>query len=93
MTLYIAVALKWEAAPIISHYKLKKTPHQGPFPLYQNGDIFLVITKSGAIHAAAGLAFLAATARREHPIIINTGICGARSEKIGTPFWSDRVEY
>lgn len=69
--LYV-IAMEDEAKDIINQYSLI---HLKPFPLYQNGNTLLAITKIGKVNAAFVLSYLLAKYNIDK--IINIGFAGA----------------
>ncbi|WMJ88934.1 5'-methylthioadenosine/S-adenosylhomocysteine nucleosidase family protein [Anaerocolumna sp. MB42-C2] len=83
--LILTTALYCEALPFIEYYHLKKDNSFVKVQVFRNEDILLLITKSGAIHAAIGTAYLCS---RINPspkdLFVNIGVCGS-SLKEDTP--------
>jgi nucleoside phosphorylase len=74
---YIVTALKSEAQPIIEFLNLIKKENKN-FPIFINQDTTLIISGMGKINSA-----IAATYIKPANKIINIGICGSNSKKIG----------
>ena len=83
--LILTTALYCEALPFIEYYHLKKDKTFVKFQVFRNEDILLLITKTGAIHAAIGTAYLCSFINPlPKDIFINIGVCGS-SLKEDTP--------
>ncbi|MFO7726480.1 MAG: hypothetical protein R6V45_13155 [Oceanipulchritudo sp.] len=73
--LLITTALMIEARPLVSALGLKAVG-EGPFPVYEGGDRFLLVTGTGSLRASAATGW----ALGHHPGIeaaLNIGFCGA----------------
>lgn len=79
--IYMAFALYCEAEPFIRHLNLKKNIQNHRIQVFQNDDVLLYITGSGAVAAAAATAYVCARfpAGRQD-VLMNFGICA--SDKI-----------
>lgn len=87
--LYIITALYEEAAPFLSALSLKKDLSFPHYELFQNDNVQLLITKSGAIPAAVGISSLLTC----HPpgpedffLSVGTAACSDTSVAVGTPY-------
>lgn len=78
----LLVSLDREAAPVISHYKLKRDNNQGPWPVYSNGMLSLIVSGMGKTSAAAACAWLQAC--RPAYCWLNIGIAGHATADIGS---------
>ena len=74
---YIVTALKSEAQPIIDFLNLTKKEDKN-FPIFTNQDITLTVSGMGKINSAIAVTYIKPTNK-----IINIGICGSSSHKIG----------
>ena len=72
--IYIIVALKIEASPLIEAFKLKKRDF-----LYLNSNIILIVSGVGKKNSAQALKKLNI---QKDDIVINFGICGAKDKNI-----------
>ncbi len=91
ITVFIVTALQSEATPIIEKYKLKKQPN-GPFRLFLNKDIRLIVSGMGRVNCAAGTtALLHNHSSLNQAICLNIGIAGHQSLPLGTPFIADHI--
>jgi len=75
---YIVTALQSEANPIIEFLNLEKDDDK-KFPIFSNQDTTLIISGIGKLQSAIALTYLNPSKQ-----IINIGICGSSSHKIGT---------
>lgn len=81
---FIVCALACEAAPLISHYRLKGDSNRSPFSFYEGESFSLIISGVGRIQTAAAVGYLQALSKhRSHPIWINVGIAGHRTMTLG----------
>ena len=83
------IALKSEAIPIISQFKLSLLSNELLFPIYKNQKIrhALVISGIGQINAAAATAYLASQCNAEKwTAWVNVGIAGYSEGSIGEIF-------
>ncbi len=78
--LLIVTALRKEADPLISHFRLKRDMSAGAFPIFENDSVLLAISGTGKLRAA-----IAATQLLTRPglspedsFLCNFGFCGAR---------------
>ncbi|MEM7260123.1 MAG: hypothetical protein AAF404_22340 [Pseudomonadota bacterium] len=88
------VALPAEAAPVIQHWRLKKSNHQHPFTLYHNENMRLVVSGMGKCNSAAATAWLAGITsdrRQRSSIWINLGIAGHQQFAVGTLICASRI--
>jgi len=74
----IICAMHCEAAPLISHYELKKNMDIPWFECYQRDDLILIISKVGRIRAAAATSFFF-TQFKDPRGLVNTGVAGSLS--------------
>ncbi len=84
--IHMILALRCEAYPLITHYRLKKAGNAHAFPIYldQAQQISLTITGVGKINAAAATAFTHAFLSPDTPSIwLNVGIAGCQNLAIG----------
>lgn len=71
------VALQLEAAPIITHFKLKRNMDESFWPVYQNDQHVLIVSGTGKTQAAmAAVWLLARWQDRAAAALINWGLCG-----------------
>ncbi|RLA72739.1 MAG: hypothetical protein DRG24_02080 [Epsilonproteobacteria bacterium] len=91
---YIICAFKGEALPFLDHFKLKRI-YNLPYPLYQNGDILLVITHMGYENALmATSALMGYRPPSSHDILLNIGVCAAPKHfKIGELLVIHKINY
>ena len=87
----LVVAYRAEAAALVSHFRLRRQPQQA-FALYSAGDVVLVISGSGKIHAAAAAAYLyAKSGYRRDALWLNLGIAGHAEHPPGTAHLARKV--
>lgn len=80
----MVVALASEARPLIDHYRLRAVDTKGAFPLYQHGDLVLIVSGVGKVAAAAATAFLQARCVSDgRACWINVGIAGHPNRSVG----------
>lgn len=74
---YIVTALQSEAQPIIDYLNLRRKEDKN-FPIFTNLDTTLIVSGMGKINSAIAVTYI-------KPIhkIINIGICGSGSHRIG----------
>lgn len=90
----LVIALSAEAAPLIQHWRLKKSNRAHPFPLFNNDDMQLVVCGIGKCNSAAATAWLAgiqSKQRQRNSIWLNIGIAGHISTEIGTAICASRI--
>ncbi|MBU5442343.1 hypothetical protein [Paenibacillus sp. MSJ-34] len=81
--IYIAVALYCEAKPIIEYYQLKKLYAEHPWQQFAAGDIRLIVTGTGPMQAAIGVAsLLSRVNRNKRDLLINVGIAGTAAMRL-----------
>jgi len=86
------IALHCEAKPVIDFYRLKKSPGQHAFDLYQNEDMQCIISGIGKTNAAAATAWIGALNQNQLSISwINLGIAGAAQHRLGSIFWISKL--
>ena len=75
---YVAVALYYEAEPLIRLLGLKKNGRFDKFQVFEGRAAVLIVTGAGEISAAAAVAYLCASfSVSRDDIFINYGICAA----------------
>ena len=85
-TVFWVVALKSEAKPIISHFKLDHQSGNSIFPIYRNDKLghSLIVSGVGQINAAAATTYLASESDAPPwAAWINLGIAGSMDGEIG----------
>ncbi len=81
---FIFVALACEAKPLIQFFRLKKDLNIHPFSLYKSVQIILTVTGVGKVAMASATAYaLALFSRQPHPVLLNIGIAGHKSQATG----------
>ncbi len=89
---YFFVALPCEAKPLIAHFKLKKEMSISAFAIYRNAHITLTVTGPGKSAMAAGVAYsLAAFPNDTASVLLNIGIAGHGSHKLGSIFAAEKI--
>lgn len=90
--LYIATALHVEAKPLIKHYRLKRDMGESRFQIFGNDDIKLVVTGTGKVNSAIGVAHVLATNPvQEVDYIVNIGVCGSLCSDRGTIYIVNKI--
>jgi len=91
--LFIVAALRVEAKPLISHFRLKDiTGANAPFRLYRNERIVLIITGMGRVAAGAGVAYLAAEFKPDKKSCwLNVGVAGHSTLGLGTSILAHKI--
>ncbi len=90
----LVTALPAEAAPIIKHWRLKKSNRTHPFTLFCRDDIRLVVSGIGKCNSAAATAWLAgieSSYRQRNSVWLNIGIAGHAALTTGTLVCANRV--
>ena len=88
------IALKSEAKPIISHFKLDRQSGNSIFPIYRNDKLghSLIVSGVGQINAAAATTYLASeSGAPPWAAWINLGIAGAMDGEIGKLYQGIKV--
>ncbi len=88
------IALKSEASPIISEFKMSLLSNESLFPIYTNRKLrhALIISGIGQINAAAATAYLASRCHAQKwTAWINIGIAGYSEELVGEIFQAIKV--
>ena len=80
----IVTALDSEARPLLDQYRLRASANSGPFRLYGNDNILLIVSGIGRVNAAAASAYLAALAGPGVHSWLNIGIGGQRDYVLGS---------
>jgi adenosylhomocysteine nucleosidase len=87
----LVVAYRAEAEALISHFRLRRQQQQA-FALYSAGDVVLVISGSGKIHAAAAAAYLfSRSGCRRDAVWLNIGIAGHAERPPGSAHLARKV--
>ncbi len=92
--LMIFTALYCEAEPFIRFYKLKKQRNFHSFQIYAQDDIFLLITNTGSIKAAIGVAYLCSNhIPGPSDRLFNIGVCGCKKKDVpvGSAFLCNKI--
>ena len=93
-TVFWVVALKSEAKPIISHFKLDHQSGNSIFPIYRNDKLghSLIVSGVGQINAAAATTYLASESDAPPwAAWINLGIAGSMDGEIGKLYQGIKV--
>lgn len=80
------MALMEEAKPLIERFKLRRS---GDLSLFENGEMALLVTKSGVIQTAFQMGRL----QKRYKKWLNIGVAGARSDPVGSLFLIDKVTF
>lgn len=89
---YYFAALPCEAGPLIKHFKLKKELGYSAFSIYRNKHLTLTVTGLGKSAMAAGVAYtLALVPTPRLPVLLNIGIAGHRSYKLGSVLIAQKI--
>lgn len=83
----IVVALATESRPLIDHFRLAQDRAATGFRVFQGDGITLVVTGTGRVASAAGVAMLAGLGRSSRPgasAWLNVGIAGHADYEVGT---------
>jgi len=79
--IFLTVALKSEANPIIAYFKLKQQSGNGSFKVYAKDNIMLIVTGTGGIKSAICTTYiLTKYGAKKTDILINIGISGCYSQ-------------
>lgn len=90
--LIISTALMCEAAPLISHYQLRRQTEITHFPSYQNDTIKLIISGVGKIAVAAACAYrYALDSSPAYSAWLNIGIAGHSNLPKGNGFLAHKI--
>ena len=82
---FFHTALQCEAKALIREFSLRRKQISSPFPIYENGSIYLIVSGVGRVLSAAGVSFLGAHLNaNDEDYWINVGIAGHRTLPIGT---------
>ncbi|MFV2030900.1 MAG: hypothetical protein ACC663_00270 [Gammaproteobacteria bacterium] len=91
MLVWVA-AMHCEAKPVIDYYRLKKSPVEHAFDLYQGEQMLCVISGIGKTASAAATAWIAALNRKQPSLAwINLGIAGSAQYSVGTALWVNKI--
>lgn len=91
--IYLFTALYCEAEGIIEHYGLRKNRDVHKFQVFENENMRLAITGSGAISAAVAVAYICAKYNpTDLDFIVNVGICGGAEDSVGKIFLCNKIE-
>lgn len=89
------IAHHTEAAPLISHYQLKKVNTKQPFPLFASPEHRLIISGMGKSNSAAATAWLASfenlNPTAADAVWVNFGIAGHPDQSIGTMRCANKI--
>ena len=88
--IHFVVALRDEALPIVSRFRMSHSSESRPFPLYEADSARLIIAGTGKISAAAAAADAAVIESNESPRRVNTPKDAAKAaseptQLLGTP--------
>lgn len=80
--LLIVTALRKEAEPLISYFRLKRDMRAGAFPVFENESVALAISGTGKLRAAIAATQLLTRPglSPEESFLCHFGFCGARDE-------------
>jgi nucleoside phosphorylase len=82
--IHLVVALPAEARPLIRHFALRRRPHRGAFPVYDNDGVSLIVSGVGKRKAAAATACLhAASGAAPDHAWLNIGVAGNGARALG----------
>ena len=88
----IVTALKIEALPIIEFYQLKRIEGNLAFPIYTNGNLFLVVSGIGKVRSAAATSYLhVKSGNLENQPYLNIGIAGHHSTVTDTAVIANKI--
>jgi hypothetical protein len=88
----LIIALVPEAKPLIDLYNLKRLDGDLMFPIYQNGNLFLVISGIGQLNSSAATAYLhAKSGELQNQPFLNIGIAGHPHLMLGTAIIANRI--
>lgn len=80
----LVLALPAEARPLIEHFGLRRRTGKTAFPVYDNGDMSLIVSGVGKRNAAAAATYLhAASGAPRDSAWLNVGIAGSRMRALG----------
>ncbi|MCB1713750.1 MAG: hypothetical protein KDK05_01305, partial [Candidatus Competibacteraceae bacterium] len=88
----IVTALDSEARPLLDQYRLRASANSGPFRLYGNDNILLIVSGIGRVNAAAASAYLAALAGPGVHSWLNIGIGGQRDYVLGSAWLASCIQ-
>ncbi|MBO68979.1 MAG: hypothetical protein CL398_11800 [Acidiferrobacteraceae bacterium] len=89
----IITALRFEAMPIIEHYKLNNESSASRFPLYRNDSIFLTISGVGKENSSAATANIhAVSGELPQQPFLNIGIAGHRRPPTGMAWIASSIQ-
>jgi len=90
--IFIFVALDCEARPLIKFYNLKKENLIHSFTIYRNNEIVLTVSGVGKNIMAAAVAYtLASFPDCQHPVLINIGIAGHKTQETGKLYLAMKI--
>lgn len=88
----IIVALKCEASPVIHDLNLKREQSTGPFPVFSNDSVSLVISGPGKVNAAAAAAYAhACCGAQDNVPWLNIGIAGHKELEPGHALLASKI--
>jgi adenosylhomocysteine nucleosidase len=90
--IFIVVALKWEARPLIDRYELKLDRSMTKFRVYANDGIRLILTGPGGSNAMIATVYLLTSSQAgERDFLFNIGSAGCRDQEIGRIFLASSI--
>lgn len=87
--LLLVTALQAEASPLIDHFRLKSLSN-GPYSLFGNQNLSLVVTGVGELAAATATAAALSTMNKQS-VTLNIGVAGA-DQTLGEIFYASAIE-
>lgn len=89
--IYLVIALRAEAQPIIQHYKMQQLQQHTDFAIYASGDMKLIISGCGKVKAAAATAYLHALDTHADASWLNLGTAGHADQQVGALMLANKV--
>lgn len=93
--IYLCTALPFEAQPFIKSFQLKRNSSFTRFSVYNNDDMYLIITGTNNINAAIGLTYLLSNVKvSSEDILVNVGVCGSKNKdfSVGSPYLIHKIK-
>lgn len=77
----LVTALKFEAEPLIRHFRLKKDMSVSAFPVFRNDSVALAVSGTGKVRSSMAAVMLLTmfASERKDTLLVNIGFCGSFS--------------
>lgn len=89
--IYIVCALFIEAKPFIKYYKLKRDMSDNFYQVFNNDDVYLIVSGSGKVSSACAVSHILSRGISNDDFIVNVGLCGSSVHESGNIFLVNKI--